>query len=330
VKKLIAGIVLGAALGGGGMWWLTRAPAGHEDDTKHEDEAQPSFVQHTTNGEVLLKLDAATQTRMGLKLAALAPARLEREAKAFGRVLDPAPLAALVTEAATLQTALSASSNEYARLRLLRSQTQNASARALEAAEAAMTQQQLQLASVAQRLRLGWGEKIASAADLGALARDLVALESAIVRVDLPIGGALAAAPTAGRLAAVASPDDPVEAQYLGAAPVVDERMQGQGFLFRLDGRHVAPGTAMIAWLAVPGEARSGVLLPREGILRHEGGVFVYAHTAGDSFRRREVQIERPLPGGWFVEEGLKPGDEVVVAGAQLLLSEELKPAWAE
>src|SRR3954471_4130552 len=53
---------------------------------------EESRVQHTTNGETIIKLDAATQTLMGLQTAALEAAELNREVKAFDRVLDPATL----------------------------------------------------------------------------------------------------------------------------------------------------------------------------------------------------------------------------------------------
>ncbi len=45
---------------------------------------------------------------------------------------------------------------------------------------------------------------------------------------------------------------------------------------------------------------------------------------------RKEIELERPLDGGWFVHEGLKPGDKVVTAGAQQLFSEEVKGQGAE
>ncbi len=47
--------------------------------------------------------------------------------------------------------------------------------------------------------------------------------------------------------------------------------------------------------------------------------------TGDDLFQRVEVSLERPLENGWFTSAGVKPGDKVVVVGAQQLLSEELK-----
>jgi len=43
------------------------------------------------------------------------------------------------------------------------------------------------------------------------------------------------------------------------------------------------------------------------------------------TFARHEVSTAQELDGGWFNAGGLNADDEVVVSGAQLLLSEELK-----
>ena len=43
------------------------------------------------------------------------------------------------------------------------------------------------------------------------------------------------------------------------------------------------------------------------------------------AFTRREISENEPLAGGWFINANFKPGDQVVVIGAQMLLSEEQK-----
>ena len=65
-------------------------------------------------------------------------------------------------------------------------------------------------------------------------------------------------------------------------------------------------------------------------MIRHEGKVFVYLQTGDETFVRKEIELERPMASGWFVHEGLKPQDAVVVVGAQQLLSEELKGQGGE
>src|SRR5204863_7173228 len=141
------------------------------------------------------------------------------EVQGYGRVLDPAPLALLLTEGASAKAALDASTREYERLKLLHEQGQNASTRALEAAEAAMKRDQILLESVQPRLLLGWGKAIASQQDLWGFARALASQEAALVRVDLPLQQSLKSPPVAGRLAALTSSDILAEAQFLGSAP---------------------------------------------------------------------------------------------------------------
>jgi hypothetical protein len=44
-----------------------------------------------------------------------------------------------------------------------------------------------------------------------------------------------------------------------------------------------------------------------------------------DKFVRKLVPTAQEMGNGWFTAEGFEPDDKVVVSGAQLLLSEELK-----
>ena len=101
--------------------------------------------------------------------------------------------------------------------------------------------------------------------------------------------------------------------------------MQGQGSLLLQRTDPLPPGAAVVAWLTVPGSEESGVTVPREALLRHQGEVFVYLQTGDETFARRQIVLERPADSGWFVHDGLKAQDKVVVVGAQQLLSEELK-----
>ena len=325
------GILVGLAVGAAAVWTFRPPPPaqGGKEATKPEEKTA-SFVHHDTNGGTFLQLDAETQARMGLKTAPLAAAQLKPEVKGYGRVLDPGPLAALVVESAAAQAALEASTREYQRLKALHAEGQNASTRSVEAAETAMKKDRIALESVPPRLRLGWGQAIASRPDLPAFVRSLAAREVALVRVDLPLGESLEAPPAAGRLGALAVPDHLTAAQYLGPAPNAEPQMQSQGFLFLQADRPLPPGAGVVAWLTIPGDAQAGVVVPRAALLRHEGEVFVYRRTGADTFRRAGIALDRPTDGGWFVSRGLKPQDAVVVVGAQQLLSEELKGQGAE
>jgi hypothetical protein len=285
-----------------------------------------SRVQRGTNGEVILKLDAATQKLMGVQTAPVASTQWNPQVKAFGRVLDVSPLAGVVAELTAAKAASDASQSELARLKTLAAQT-NASQRALEAGEAASARDQAQAESARLRLLANWGGAIAGRADLAAFVRSLGAMESALVELDLPAGEAVKTTPTGARLLTLAEGAAPLEAQFIGPAPTVDAQAQGQGFLFLVqpNAARLAPGAALSGFLSMPGEAQSGVLAPRNAVLRYNGSAWVYVQTGDETFRRIEVALDRPLDGGWFVREGLKAQDKVVTVGAQQMLSEELK-----
>ena len=137
---------------------------------------------------------------IGLKVAPLAAAQAPSEVKGFGRVLDPAPLAALVTEGAigpggvggfhqgireTQDPLLAESECLGPRPGDRRSRDEK---------------DRIALESVQSRLLVGWGKEIASQPDVGpnamngvweplqAFVASLVAQQAALIRVDLPLG----------------------------------------------------------------------------------------------------------------------------------------------
>jgi len=126
-------------------------------------------------------------------------------------------------------------------------------------------------------------------------------------------------------VAPLAAGAHPVPAKFLGAAPVADPQTQGQGFLFLLETNPLPPGTALIGWLQVSGEAQNGVIVPRAALVRHEGQTYVYIQSGDETFEHREIELARATEKGWFVHSGLAPNDKVVIAGAQQLLAEEFK-----
>jgi hypothetical protein len=291
-----------------------------------EKSAEPERVKRGTNGNAVVTLDSATQKMMGLQTAPLASAKLSPELKGYGRVLDISPLASLAADLAVARAAATASQAELQRLKTLAAQN-NASERALQAAEAAAVRDQAQVESTRLRLVAEWGGEIAGREDLPAFVQSLGTLDSAIVRVDIPAGESLKEMPPGARLIALETGASPVDAKFIGPAPTVDPQFQGRGLLFLVlpNPSRLAPGAAVTAFLPLPGEAQSGVTVPREAVIRYNGATWVYVQSGGQTFERREVALGTPQENGWFVRDGLKPEDTVVTAGAQQMLSEELK-----
>jgi hypothetical protein len=290
------------------------------------EKKEESRVSHGTNGETIIKLDAETQKLMGLQTAALSPAELSSEIKGFGRVLDTTPLASLIADLTSASAASQASQAELERLKALAAQN-NASTRALQAAEAAAAHDAAQTEAARLKLVAGWGNTIAARPDLPAFVRSLGSLDSTLVQLNLSPDQLLNQVPTGARIITISAEARPLEAQFISRAPSVDPQVQGQGFLFLISPNpsRLAPGAAVTGYLDVSGEKQAGVAVPRNAIVRFNGTAWVYVQTGDETFQRTEAKLERPLQDAWFVREGLKPETKLVTTGAQQLLSEELK-----
>lgn len=333
-------------------------------------------VEHNQEGETVLEVPEAAQRRIGLKLEPLAAASFSPEAKAYGRVLDPAPLAALVSElaatglaaenskreleltrkrsnadSATAKLVAKTSALELERTKTL-AQQNNASQRALQAAELAAQKDRLaaevaeaagaravqaaesavqrdELAARAAQAKLlsTYGRALLERKDLLEFVTALAAGQMALVRLDVPAGEPIKEPPVGATLVSPTDTGAAIPVLLLGPAGSTDAQTQGQGFLVltKSGGPRLAPGTMVVGAVQLAGEKESGVTVPRAAIVRHEGEAFIYVETKAGEFTKKEIELEHATENGWFIHEGLKPGDKVVVTGAQQLLSEESK-----
>lgn len=331
MKRTIPLLIVIAAVVGGILWLRARGsaspPAPAPGETKPADEeAEGPKITRDANGRAVVTMNDEQQGNLGIQVTNPAALRLNPELKGYGRVLDPAPLAALGVELSTAQAAYTASSNELARLQTL-SQQGNASARVLQAAEAAARRDQLAVQSARDRVRLTWGKTISERADLPAFLQAATALDAAVVRIDFPVGQAPPTPPSGARIETLSGLSPPVE--LLGPAPMVDPQMLGQGYflLAQPNSANLSAGEAVVGYLTVKGEPLQGVLIPRDAVVRTEGAGWVYVldKSRAEAFTRTEIPLDHPTDAGWFVTKGVTTNDYVVVKGAQQLLSTEMR-----
>ncbi len=294
----------------------------------HADQpvVSPSKVETGTNGETVVTLDEKGQKLIGLQTVSLPSSELPREIKAYGQVLDPAPLVSLLSDTASLRASLSASSKEYDRSKTLFDQGQNASAQALETAEAAMKRDGIALKATEAQLLSAWGKAISDQPDLPSFVQSLAARETALIRLNLPSGELLEQTPVGGRVIP-SDQSQPIETRFLGRATTTDHQVQGDGFLFIATNAPIVltPGLSVAGFVQLPGEPSRGVIVPDAAIVRSAERSWVYVQTTKTSFARREIALDYPANGGWFVTNAVVPNDRLVVTGAQMLLSEERK-----
>jgi len=298
------------------------------EQEREKPVAAPSRVSRSPQGEIVLTFDAETQKRIGLVVAPLSAAEHRATRQGFAHVLDATSLTPLLNELALARTNLAASEKELTRARVLAAQT-NLSEKALLAAENAAGRDRLAVQATDDKLTLAFGRELANRADLPQLSRSLASLTGALVRVDLAAGESLPTPAAKARLFAPANEAALFEGELIGPATSTEQEFQGQAFLYLVSqtNRRLAPGANLTALLELPGNASPGAVVPRAAVVRSEGRGWAFVQTGNDTFTRREVALTRPTSDGWFVVEGFKPGENVVVTGAQVLLSEMGKAA---
>jgi len=111
----------------------------------------------------------------------------------------------------------------------------------------------------------------------------------------------------------------------------VDERSRAVRLIATADNKDRALKTGMFAEVTLPiGEAKSCLQVPTEAIQRNDDRDYVFVATDDERFEHRPVRIGKRAGGFAEVVEGLKPGENVVVAGAFALKSEMLKGLLGE
>ncbi|HTI67721.1 MAG TPA: hypothetical protein VL460_09290 [Caulobacteraceae bacterium] len=277
-----------------------------------------------------LKLDAATQKRLGVVTAPLVAVRRTATAAGFARVMDPAPLAVLDADIAAAAAAYQASRAEAERTRVLHAADATVSAKVAEAAQAQARADAARLTALRRRVGLEWGPAFATLSDAGRgrLIGDLSAGRTALVRIDMA-GGVTPGLHTAqidlgaGGL---------VTAVVLGPARSSDPRLLAAGLIARVDGPDalkLPTGlSAPVVLSAGPGAV--GVILPRSALLRLGGRTLVYVRRDAGSFETRAAEGGVTDPQGLFVARGFTPGEQVVVQGASALNAAANPPTEAE
>ena len=254
--------------------------------------------------------------------------------------------AAALAQVERAKVDLELSKKEYERLKALHTDNQNVSDKAVQATEAAWRTNEVNLSaaqescSAAQKAleiaqqglahledsaRQQWGDVLTKWLFDSApqLARILQGQE-VLILVTLPLDAPVDLAPPTARIQTAVGTFASV--QLVTVSPRVDPRLQGQSLFYTAPAPTpgLTPGMNFTAYLP-QGTELKGVMVPKEAIVLWQGKAWVYVRKDTGHFARRETATDVPAAEGWFVTQGLAPGDSIVVKGAQLLLSEEFR-----
>lgn len=311
-------------------------------DGEYEEAIETPHTASVENGRALVRVSAQSQVASGIATQELAAAENTDSIEIYGSVVNIQPLLELrarylaaAGEARSRKVAADAARAEYRRMDTLFRDDRNVSEQTLRNAEARFRAElaQLEAARAAvtaarQSLSAAWGKVLAEWATDPDSRRLKAVLErrSQLIQLafpyDLPAGIArsdIAIAPVTGR-------GRMSTAQYVSDSPQVDAALPGQTYFYLVEDSGLRTGSRVLANVSNGSKAIGGVLVPNEAVVWHAGKSWVYLRQDSESFARYEVSATRDLGSGWFNRgPDLIPGREVVVSGAQLLLSEELK-----
>jgi hypothetical protein len=271
-------------------------------------------------------LSPREQARLGVVTRTLATTRHSTQTDAFAKVLDPEPLVQLDSDLAAAEAAASASAAEAARSRALNMQGAALSAKDTEAAIAQARQDALKVDMLRRRLGLEWGPGIArlGAAARARLVHGLSAGSIALVHVDTHNNEGQAGA----RFVKVDIGDDSVRGAVIGPARAAEPRLQSSGLIVQVSGRAailLSVGLTQSAHIE-SATAETGVMIPRQAVIRYEGLDWAYVRANASTFERRMIDGPVPEADGFFVAHGFAGGDVVVVGGATALFAAEQSP----
>ncbi len=308
---------------------------------KHEDDIKTVSAAAIEAGRAVVHLSAQSQAAAGIVVQPLKAAKREAAFEAYGIVANLQPLAELrgrylaaVAEARAARATLAAAESESRRMEMLFRDDRNVSEQTMQAAQARYRAElshqgaaDQAAASIRDTIRGAWGETITAWAinpdsqTIRSLLEHTAFLVQLVLPHDLPraaVRGRIAVAPAMAR-------EDARPASFVAESPQIDPAFPGETYFYLATGGGLRSGMRVAARIKLAGAPTSGVIVPAAAVVWHAGKAWAYVKDDEGSFARFEVSTVDELEGGWFNPTGFDGDDEVVVSGAQLLLSEELK-----
>ena len=309
-------------------------------DSDYEEEIETRDSLSEENGVSIVRLEPRDQSMAGIEFLALTPTYHQSGYELFGEVLDVAGLLDIRAQLIALLNADQTKAVEEAHLaeshknaRLLYEDRQSISRRELldieyqlKAVRTYRSNIQRDLSSLRQTSITKWGSTISEwlLNEYSKNFKNLANQNASLLRVFIKEASLAELDISEIEVAPVASPHLKIAGRYVGDAPNVKLGTGGVDKFFITESK-IPEGTRIVASLSVSLKDAAGVLVPAEAVIWHSGKPWVFKQLSDGVFARVEIEATVDLGIGWFEVEALSPGDQIVVSGAQLLLSEELK-----
>ncbi len=328
---------------------LSIAPAVADDDDKPQPKAQGVAGQS-------IVLDDKAQKLTGLQTVTLEAVTTHPEFTAYGKAVNIQPLIELRNRYLVSLTEHSSASAKFNQAEQAIKRQQDlyrdgvSSKRSLQDQQsqwktnkAQVEAAELQNKAIVNEALLKWGKTLtewALSTDSDKLSAFLSGQQT-LLQITLPANKQLANDVQTIYVEASGNRSAADKASLISVAPQTDNTVQGESYFFQTGGRdcsrqscgihtipgdnHIRTGMRVAAWIPEQGENQPGVIIPKSALVWHLNQAYVYIKTDADKFSRRNIDNFSPTTGGYFISNGLNPGEQLVVTGGQMLLSEEFR-----
>ena len=282
-------------------------------------------------GAASLHLGAHEIATAGIKTLVLRETKHAPELAAQGTVLNPAVimqtqsrLASAAANVAAAQAEMIYASEQATQNHKLYSQGHNISRSSLQQsiavadqAAAALTTAKAKLATENTTAVTQWGATMTRAMQnnapiIGNIANGTVS----VIGVSLFPGTALAHLPAA---ATADFAGRTYRLTLIGSTPGMLGGVPGEALLYRMQAQPDLPIGTYLNVRVMTGPGVGGVMVPANAIVWENGKATAYLAGAGGSFRSVDLSTAFPVDGGYFIANGLRPGERIVTQGAELL-----------
>jgi hypothetical protein len=318
---------------------------------EQEEEIESLNRVSTNEGINIVSLTPATQQNSGIQTVKINSANFQGEIKSFGNVIAIDSLieaksrySNLKSEIAIAKSSSTHNLQQYQRLKTLNEDDKNVSDQALQAAlanveadKARISASELQLKNLQTNTKLQWGESLANLAfadldfknKLPPHLAHLLARKNVLIQISLPLSSGTPKQGSSVNVTPLNESVAPIQALYISPATQSDTNGFGKTFYYSAPGDLLRIGMRVnVVKASAASKAASGVVIPSNAVVWYAGKAWAYFKTGQDKddvqFIRKPISTDTEVDEGWF-NQGIAEDSEVVVSGAQLLLSEEFK-----
>lgn len=310
-------------------------------NSQEEEIEGPSRVTEKS-GISVVNLPLATQQNSGITSSKVKSIHFLGEVRSFGNVVNIDSLIDAKSNYLNLKTNVNlARANsqqniqQYQRLKTLNDDDKNVSDRAVQEALASVNSDnaniksyELQLTNLKNSTRLRWGEALSalifnekSPVHLS----NLIERKNVLIQVSLPLETKTPASSSTIKITPLNDAGMQIQAIYVSPAATADTNGFGKTFYYSAPADQLRIGMRVNVELGdTKNNAVEGVIIPSGAVVWYAGTPWAYFKQGRDQFIRKPISTDNEVDTGWF-NKNLSADSEVVVNGAQLLLSEEFK-----